>query len=350
MTTGAGSAGGSGPDRFMAVASGLLETTFDQLRTLLMVAETGSALRASRALGREQSSVQKQLDTLNRGFQQMCGELLVIKQGRGQPFLFTPTGQQFVELARTTLDGWQAAVDDARRRLGQTVTIGTTEFTLDLLSRVWNRVGEDFQAREIELKVRHVRTSASFARLDAKEVDLMCGGFASSVVGAAVSDRYEFLEWHRDRLVLLTNLPRRELPMPEVGIQRLPSVPLVVPAQGVITDFLRRYYGAEFHNKLTIAATIDDIYYGLALLRSGMAYGCMIVSEGIGTAVVEGRLPGNPDFRLVSLADDFDPMPQLVTGVFARKGEREQYERTHPLNVLWRAFGDEVESGDDLVV
>lgn len=44
----------------------LLETTFDQLRTLVLVAETGSALSAARVLGREQSSVQKQLDTLNR--------------------------------------------------------------------------------------------------------------------------------------------------------------------------------------------------------------------------------------------------------------------------------------------
>ena len=70
----------------------LLEFTFDQLRTLVVVQETGSANGAARILGREQSSVQKQIDTLNRGFQRMCGELLVIKQGRGQPFLFTPTG------------------------------------------------------------------------------------------------------------------------------------------------------------------------------------------------------------------------------------------------------------------
>jgi DNA-binding transcriptional LysR family regulator len=334
----------------MAVAPGLLETTFDQLRTLLMVAETGSALLAARVLGREQSSVQKQLDTLNRCFQQMCGEVLVVKQGRGQPFLFTPTGQQFVALARGTLDDWQASVDKGRRRLGHTITVGTTEFTLDFLSRVWSRVSDDFQEREIELKVLHVRTKDAFTRLDAKEVDLMCGGFASRADGADTSDHYEFLEWQRDRLVLLTNLPRRELPVPEVGVNRLPTVPLIVPAHGVISDFLKRTYGMEFRNRLTITATIDDIYYGLALLRSGMAYGCMIVSEAIGTAAVEGRLPGGPDFRVVSLADDFNPVLQLVTGVFARKGERAQYEPTHPLNALWRAFGDEIASGVAVVV
>lgn len=310
----------------------LLEITFDQLRTLVLVAETGSALSAARVLDREQSSVQKQLDTLNRNFRKMCGEHLVIKQGRGKRFLFTPSGWQFVELARTTLNGWKASINDARRRLGQTISVGTTEFTLDFLSRVWQRVADEFQSREIELKVVHVRTKDRFARLDAKEVDLMCGGFASVARLVEVPDQYDFLEWHREGLALLTNLPQRELAVDAVGREKLPSIPLVIPSGGVIVDFLLRWYGSGFGNKLTIAATIDDIYYGLALLRSGMVYGCMIVSKVIGRAVVEGRLPGRPDFRLVALAEDFDPMLELVTGVFARKGEREQYASSHPLN------------------
>jgi len=322
-----------------------LETTFDQLRTLLLVAETGSALSAARVLGREQSSVQKQLDTLNRNFQQMCGELLVIKQGRGQPFLFTPSGRQFVDLARSTLDTWRASVNDARRRPGQTIAVGTTEFTLPLLSRVWQRVGDELASREIELKVLHVRTKDAFTRLDAKEVDLMCGGLASAAGRAEVPDQYDFLEWHREGLVLLTNLPRRELPVKTVGADRLPLVPLVIPSGGLIVDFLKRWYGIDFRNRLHIVATIDDIYYGLALLRSGMAHGCMIVSNTIGQAAVEGRLPGSPDFRLIAFAKDFDPILELVTGVFARKGEREQYEAMHPLNVLWQAFDEETRSG-----
>ncbi|MGH3622706.1 MAG: LysR family transcriptional regulator [Sciscionella sp.] len=238
------------------------------------------------------------MDTLNRIFQQMCGELLVIKQGRGRPFLFTPSGQKFVDLARTTLGSWQAAINDVRRRLGHTITLGTTEFTLDFLSRVWRRVSDEFQSREIELNVLHVRTKDAFARLDAKDVDLMCGGFAAAAGRAEIPERYDFLEWHREGLVLLTNLPRRELPVKAVGVDRLPSVPLVIPSGGVIIDFLTRWYGGDFRNRLTVTATIDDIYYGLALLRSGMAYGCMIVSEAIGQAVIKGRLPGSPDFRL----------------------------------------------------
>ena len=45
-------------------------------------------------------------------------------------------------------------------------------------------------------------------------------------------------------------------------------------------------------------ATIDDIYYGLALMRSKMAYGCMLTSVSIAQAAVEGRLPGGPGLRL----------------------------------------------------
>ena len=43
----------------------MLDVSLDQLRTLAVVHTTGTAQRAARALGREQSSVQKQLDNLN---------------------------------------------------------------------------------------------------------------------------------------------------------------------------------------------------------------------------------------------------------------------------------------------
>ena len=64
----------------------LLEFTFDQLRTLIVVKEADSANGAARILGREQSSVQKQIDTLNRSFQRMCGEQLAVgKAGSAVP-------------------------------------------------------------------------------------------------------------------------------------------------------------------------------------------------------------------------------------------------------------------------
>ncbi|WP_234379246.1 hypothetical protein [Streptomyces sp. IGB124] len=64
--------------------------------------EEGTALAAARLLGREQSSVQKQLDILNRNFQALTGELVVVKQGRGRDLLFTPTGLEVVDRIRSS--------------------------------------------------------------------------------------------------------------------------------------------------------------------------------------------------------------------------------------------------------
>jgi hypothetical protein len=79
-------------------------------------------------------------------------------------------------------------------------------------------------------------------------------------------------------------------------------LPLIVPAVGgVFTDFLRRWYGSDFRSRLTIVATIDEIHYGLELMRLKMAYGSMLTSASIARAAVEGRLPGGPGLRVVRL-------------------------------------------------
>jgi hypothetical protein len=77
---------------------------------------------------------------------------------------------------------------------------------------------------------------------------------------------------------------------------------------------------------------------------SKMAYGCMLTSVGIARAAVDGRLPGGPDLRFVDLGPDFNPMMELVTGTFARRGERNAFDTSHPINLLWRAFADELAS------
>ena len=145
-------------------------------------------------------------------------------------------------------------MNDARHRIGKTVALGTTEFTLRFVGTIWQRVAEEFAAREIELSVVHVRTKDSFDRLDAKEIDLLCGGFASVAGADDILGDYEFLQWRREGLVLLTNLPKRELPVPAVSVDRVPEVPLIVPASGgVITDFLspmvRRRFPQPTHHR-----------------------------------------------------------------------------------------------------
>src|SRR5437868_4218883 len=199
-------------DELLVCPSALLDTTFDQLRTLLVVYEMGSALRAARVLGREQSSVQKQLDTLNRNSQALCGEVLTVRQGRGRDFLFTPTGETSVELARSTLVSWLESIHWSQRRLGRMLTVGTTEFTLPIVSRAWDRVSEEFQQREVEFKVAHVRTKDLWTRLETQQVDLICGSIVSTPEGDRRLKDYEVIEYARGQALLLTNLPESEMP------------------------------------------------------------------------------------------------------------------------------------------
>jgi DNA-binding transcriptional LysR family regulator len=319
----------------LASPTQLLDVTMDQLRTLLAVREAGSPLRAARLLDREHSSVRKQLDTLNRVFHQVCGEALVVKQGRGRDYLFTPTGEAVAGIAAKSFADWLAGITDRRRKLGATVTVATTEFTVDFLAQVWPEV---FTRREIQLDIAHVRTRDFWTQLDAKDVDLVCGSVAAAPGDDPGLANYDVIEWHREDLALVTNLSGRELPMTAVGQHRLPEVPLLAPSAGLVAEFLRRWYGPDFQTRLTIVASVDSIYYGLALLRSRLVHGALICARAAADAAIDGRLPGGPGLRLVPLAGDYDPPLQLLAGIFARKGERQHYDDTHPLNLLWNAF------------
>jgi len=317
--------------------SEILDITFDQLRTLVVVRHTGSALRAARALGREQSSVQKQLSTLNDLAQRAVGETLVLKQGRGQDFLFTPTGEQIADLAANTLEAWNDGVHSARRRLGSTITVGTTEFTIKFLGETWPHVREDFERRGVELKIVHVRTRDFWAKLDAQQVDLICGSFAAER-GKLPNLDYDFIEWNREGLALLTNLTTRELPDRPVGYATLRKLLLLAPTAGLLAEFLHRWYGPDYRAGLTVIADIDALNYGLGLLHPQLLHGCLITTRAVAEAAVAGRLPGGEGLRLVELADDYRPHLELVTGVFGRRHEREHYAADHPLNLLWQEF------------
>ena len=293
-------------------------------------------------LGREHSSVRKQLDTLNRAFQQSCGEVLVIKQGRGEDYLFTPTGEMAAVIARQMFAGWLAGITDRRRRLGAVVTVATTEFTVDFLAQIWPQVADEFTRRETELNIVHVRTRDFWTQMDAKNVDLVCGSIPASPGHDPVLDGYDVIEWQREDLALITNLPIRELPASIIDQQRLPSVPLLAPTAGLIAEFLGRWYGTDFRNRLHMVAEVDSIYYGLALLRSSLVHGALITTFAAAEAAIEGRLPGGPGLRLIRLAPTFSPPLQVLAGIFARKGERALYQQEHPLNLLWNAFEEQV--------
>ncbi|WP_370592854.1 LysR family transcriptional regulator [Streptomyces sp. NBRC 110028] len=323
----------------------LMDTTMDQLRTLVVVHETGTALGAARALGREQASVQKQLDTMNRNFSELCGEPLVLKQGRGKDVLFTGTGTTLVALARGTLGDWLDGIHSSRRRLGRSLLVGTTRFTLGYLAGARERVAEEFRERGIDLKVGHVRTRDVLAKLRAKEIDLVCGSVVTESGGETSRelDAFDVMEWRRSAVSLVTNLPVDELPGPAVERGELASLPLVVPASGVMAGVLHTWFGPGYRDTLRIAAEIDNVNYGLELLRSGVVRGCMLVTEGVADAAGDPEAAYARGLRAVELVHDTGPTLEVLLGAFTRRGERAGYAADHPLNLLWNALEREKE-------
>ncbi len=327
-----------GRNRLLQSPLALMDTTMDQLRTLIVVHEAGTALGAARVLGREQSSVQKQLDTMNRNFRELCGEPLVRKQGRGKDVLFTGTGETLVALARGTLGDWLEGIHESRRRLGRTLVVGTTRFTLGYLADAGERVAVEFRERGIELKVGHVRTRDVLARLRAKEVDLVCGSVVTRPGGDPELDDFDVMEWRRNGVSLLTNLPEEELPGPTVETGALRELPLVISASGLMNGVLHTWFGADYRTRLRVAAEIDTVNYGFELLRSGLLRGCMLVTKGVADAAGDPRVGQGRGLRAVELVNDTGPRLEVLLGAFTRRGERAELDPSHPLNRLWDAL------------
>ncbi|MFD0536467.1 hypothetical protein ACFQY7_24765 [Actinomadura luteofluorescens] len=229
-----------------------------------------------------------------------------------------------------------------QRRLGRMLTVGTTEFTLPIVSRAWDRVSEEFRQREVEFKVAHVRTKDLWSRLETRQVDLICGSIVSTPEGDLRLQEYEVIEYARGQALLLTNLPEAELPGTPVRTSRLGRIPLVVPPAGLVADLLATWYGTNFRERLNVVADIDDVHYGLSLLRSGFVRGCMIVTGSIGRGMAAQEDPDAVPLRAIGLHDDLEPKAELMTGAFVRRADLERYDAGHPLNRLWDAVREDV--------
>src|SRR4051794_8674956 len=82
------------PREIVEVPAPLRSVTFDQVRTLASLWATLSPARTAADLQREQSSIQKQLATLNAHFRELCGEPLAHSEAR-RDLRFYPTGERF---------------------------------------------------------------------------------------------------------------------------------------------------------------------------------------------------------------------------------------------------------------
>ncbi|MEK8170216.1 LysR family transcriptional regulator [Streptomyces sp. M19] len=188
----------------------------DQLRTLLAVREAGTALGAARLLGREQSSVQKQLDRMNRHFGALCGEPWC--SARAQPERALHAHRRDARRARPRHVG-ELAGGGGRLRpaAGQPADRGLHPLHPRVPAERRGAGHRGVRGRRVELRVEHVRTRDLLDRLGSKELDLVCGSVLTQAGRDDHLDGFEVMEWRRSGLSLVTNLTEDELPGPALA-------------------------------------------------------------------------------------------------------------------------------------
>jgi DNA-binding transcriptional LysR family regulator len=335
---------------YASLSAEMLSLTLDQLRTLVMIRRTGSPRKAATALGRDQSSVLKQLDSLNRDFKKICGEPLAAKQERGQDYSFTATCELVASLSEQLLSHWDEQFQRRRSEVGQRLIIATTTFTLGILREIWDEVSTKI-AKRAEVRVEHIRTKDFWEELRNRRVDLVIGGLVAERGQPPETRDNDFLEWQRDDFCLITNIPRRTFPDDSISREDLRLYRLILPGAGIIRDAVHEWYGDDEH-RLNLEPPSLDVHYTLGLLRSRIVEGFMFSTKAIaqteGLTDLDGdrrqvkkALKSSSDvLRVVTLGPGFKPL-QIVSGLHGRKGERELYEKLdkkHPIAVFWRVF------------
>lgn len=296
---------------------------------------------------REQSSVMKQIEHLNESFQELCGEPLAIKRGRGEDYTLTRTCEQLVSMAEELFDEWAAYLEHRRREVGNHLIVATTTFTLRILSQIWEEVERSVD-RRAELQVRQIHTRNFWDSLQDRSVDLVIGGIVAPHDKLPAID-YDFVEWSRETFCFLTNLPPRLFPGHSITWEELRRHPLILPEAGIIIDGVRTWYGEDFKGKLKLSPTVLDVHYARELLVTRMVEGFMVstrivASQLVGNAVVSESQStsrtGSDGLRTIELGAGFQSL-DIVSGLFGRKGERALYKSLdprHPLVLFWEIF------------
>lgn len=318
----------------VSLPSALLSLTFDQLRTFVSLRSTLSAARTATELGRDQSSVQKQLVTLNKHFQALCGEPVARAVPR-QNLSFSSTGDLFAQSSKELLRDWFSALDEQRRKVGTSLSVGATSFILDFVPATWNRVVRTLEESHIELVIKQIRTHEVLDALRKNEVDVTLGGILLEKTNEAFKDPdIDFIGWEREGVVMLTNDLETDFPSAGISPETLKGMKLLAPRSGIVHEFLRQWYGDDYPNELNLLPVTGDILFYLSLLRSNSILGCMLVPQYL----VQPQSQHVGGLRLVRLNAPDYPDLEVVAGLFVRKRDRESLSADHPLHKIWDLF------------
>ncbi len=307
-----------------------VSVTVDQLRTFVAVYETGSTRAAAlRILKRDQSSVEKQLKTLEEHFWNFNKERLIIKpSARGAELRFTRGGERVYELAQRILGEFRSTRTQMEKIYRLRIAI--TKYTIPLLAEIddpiWKRLKQ--LGRQPEQELIHIGSDQIQACLEDPTMDFALGGI---ITGHPIQRGIEFIRWSTESFVLVSNVL---LGGSKIDVKQLrsSSLPLILRTDGVMKEFIARTLGST--EGLNVVEWCNDLQFGLDLLRLRVREGCMICSELIATEALKHiESQGVLHMYHFEGCDLFHER-----GLFRRAGTDELYEPTHPVRIFWDTF------------
>ena len=336
-----------------------LGLTMDQLRTLVLLQKTGSPREAGALLARQQSSIQSQITTLNKYLQNLCGQELAVKRGRGETYAFTPTGIAAASWAESIISFLAEEIKKQKQALGAELIIATTAFSLPLGKLVYDEIRDQFPVKDMKINFVQIRTAEFLSTLRDNGAGLVIGGVVmkketqpvSFDITVPIDEDIVMIPWRYDTPAVLVSADNGNM-HGKIDERTLATEKLIVPTSGILAELFEKVYGAGWQKKLNVEWPITDIYYGINLLKSGLADGALVVLRSVGDWIVEtggtppelasdisptARTAGPITLKCLPLSGAFSDFV-FVTGLFARVESIKQLASSHPLQLYWQAF------------
>ncbi len=321
----------------------LLNLNLNQLRSLAVVHLLGSGGAAGDALSRQASQIHDQMKILNDVFKAACRNVLAHQTGRGKNYDFTPAGEGFAKWSAETLRDLFGRVREQRRRADNVMVIATTSFSLPLLSQVWADVRKELPG--VELEPLQIRTRDFWHVLRTGEANLVIGARVIDAQKDNIDPEFEMIRWRDDTAAVLLPVHHDFADAGHIDFENLRKIDLLLPKSGIIIDFVEAAYGSEWRTILKAGPVIEDVSYGINLLRSGISRRGMLMIRSVADWATKGG--GTPDVMYpnktkvdlvaVPLGGQFDRW-KFVSGLVALHRDLETLPENHPVRCFWRMF------------
>lgn len=266
-----------------AAAEDVLKITLEQLRLIYFLEKLGSISQVAKYLGKDQSSIQKSLNSLNGHLRTTLRQDIVLKkQQRGRDEL-TASGKLAHQFAADVLEAAQRLAIAGDASDNYVVRVGLTTFLMHYFYQIRQRLKR--YPRQYNSRLIHLRTGNLEQSVLKGEVDCAFGGKAVLKDGPVCflpGLRARVIQEDRFGFMLNQGSASTQLTFADVVAQK---IPIVLPTTGVIYEFVmsqlgeRRPEGVEKH--LNVREWCDDVHFAFEIMRFESDQVGMFVLKGV---------------------------------------------------------------------